>query len=191
MARHLTKNELLAQMREVSKREDTIRGTAFATISILINYTLWKSEKWGQTKLTEYNRRMSDLYCSDPSDEEIEKMHQILVEKFNIPIEIHLFKECDNPYKKSKAYRYTMNQRLMEVENQQKIWCRRCLIMSYRVLMDMGYGNKRLNRVKDYANQILNSVMTESGIAMKMSEELALEMGIGIEMPTYKPRIRY
>ncbi len=72
----------------------------------------------------------------------------------------------------------------MEAEDEINRCSQKYLLIHFNVLMDMGYGKKRLVRVKDAMNLKLKDVGDPMGKgAMEMRQELMDGVGIVIEMP--------
>ena len=72
----------------------------------------------------------------------------------------------------------------MDAEDEINRCSQKYLLIHFNVLIDMGYGKKRLIRVKDAMNRKLKEVVDPMGKgAMEMRQELMDGVGIIIEMP--------
>lgn len=72
----------------------------------------------------------------------------------------------------------------MEAEDEINRCSQKYLLIHFNVLMDIGYGKKRLIQVKDAMNQKLKEVCDPMRKdAMEMRQELMDGVGIIIEMP--------
>lgn len=129
----------------------------------------------------EYNERVREYYDTDL---DIWALSDRLYDVTDFTVEVKYHKAQNNRNKKSKRYRHSMEQKLMEAEDEINRCSQKYLLIHFNVLMDMGYGKKRLVRVKDSMNQKLEEIgdlMGES--AMKMRDDLIDGAGIIIEMP--------
>ena len=181
MKKHLSKNELLQQMKYVSKMRSKATSAPFTTMSVLSNWTLWKTEGWGNIRLADYNQRVADYYAEEY---DMTALSDRLMQKADFSVEVKYHTYDDNCYKKSKKYRHTMEQKLMEADDEINRCSQKYLLIHFNVLMDMGYGKIRLNRVKDAMNENLNQYRSDIDISvMDWRRELVEKVGIYIEMP--------
>ena len=179
--KHLTKNELLWQLKHTADVRKRASASSFTMMAILGNYVLWKTESWYQKRLVEYNERVRTYYEKDP---DLEALSRRLNDTAGFTIEVQYHQPHDNCYKKTKKYRHDMEQKLMEAEDRINRCSQKYLLIHFSVLMDMGYGKKRLNRVKDAMNRKLTEISDPMGKgAMEMRQELMDGVGIIIEMP--------
>lgn len=179
--KHLTKTEILEQLKYTANIRKKASGAPFTGMAILGNYILWKTEGWYQKHLAEYNERVKEYYDMDI---DIKALSKRLYDAADFAVEVKYHKVQDNQCKKSQRYRQIMEQKLMDAEDEINRCSQKYLLIHFNALMDMGYGKKRLNRVKDAMNKKLNDIEDPMGEdAMKMRQELIDEMGIYIEMP--------
>lgn len=179
--RHLTRDELLQQLKHTANVRRKAASAPFTGMAILGNYVLWKTEGWRQKRLAEYNERVRYYYNSDP---DIKVLSDRLFEKSEFTVEVRYHQEQDNRYKKSHRYHHDMEKKLMDAEDEINRCSQKYLLIHFNVLMDMGYGRKRLIRVKDAMNQMLEDIGDPMGKdAMVLRQELMDGVGIIIEMP--------
>lgn len=179
--KHLTRGELLQQLKHTANVRRKAASAPFTGMAILGNYVLWKTEGWYQKRLAEYNDRVKDYYDADP---DIEALSDRLFEKSEFTVEVQYHQEQDNHYKKSHRYRHEMEKKLMDAEDEINRCSQKYLLIHFNVLIDLGYGRKRLIRVKDAMNQKLKEIGDPMGMgAMEMRQELIDGVGIVIEMP--------
>ena len=179
--KHLTKVELLQQLKHTANVRRKASSAPFTGMAILGNYILWKTEGWYQKRLAEYNERVREYYDMD-IDIKVLSNRLYKAAEFNVEVEYH--KAQDNQYKKSRRYRHSMEQKLMEAEDEINLCSQKYQLIHFNVLIDMGYGKKRLNRVKDAMNRKLEEVSNPMGKgAMEMRQELMDGVGVIIEMP--------
>ncbi len=174
--KHLTKVELLQQLKHTANVRRKASSAPFTGMAILGNYILWKTEGWYQKRLAEYNERVREYYDMD-IDIKVLSNRLYKAAEFNVEFEYH--KAQDNQYKKSRRYRHSMEQKLMEAEDEINLCSQKYLLIHFNVLIDMGYGKKRLNRVKDAMNRKLEEVSNPMGKgAMEMRQELMDGVGV-------------
>ena len=179
--RHIPKDELLQQLKHTANVCRKASSAPFTGMAIISNYILWKTECWYQKRLAEYNQRVKAYYDADP---DISELHDRLYNVADFTVEVEYHNAQDNRYKKSWRYRHSMEQKLMDAEDEINRCSQKYLLIHFNVLMDMGYGKKRLNRVKDAMNLKLKEVGDPMGKdAMEMRQELIDGVGIIIEMP--------
>lgn len=179
--KHLTKTELLQQLRYAANVRRKASSAPFTGMAILGNYILWKTEGWGQKRLAKYNAKVAEYYSAEP---DVQKLSNRLNHKADFTIEVVYHSENDNRYQKSKKYRYSMEQKLMDAEDEINRCSQKYLLIHFNVLMDMGYGKARLTRIKDAMNEKLKENSDPMGTgAMEMRRELMDGVGICIEMP--------
>lgn len=179
--KHLTKLELLQQLKYTANVRRKAASAPFTGMAILGNYILWKTEGWGQKRLAEYNDRVKEYYDVEP---DIWKLSDRLNKKADFTIEVAYHQESDNRYRKTKKYRRDMEQKLMDAEDEINRCSQKYLLIHFNVLMDMGFAKKCLTRVKDAMNKKLAEVSDPMGTgAMQMRRELMDGVGICIEMP--------
>lgn len=185
MKRHLSKNEILAKMKEVQKLKNSSDKTPFTGMSTLCNYVLWKKEGWYQKKLGEYNEKVlaywEQLYTGEI---ELQTLSDRLWDKADFKIEFVPYTEKDIVTKKKNSFLYEMEKRVIDANNTINEVSARHFTIHFNVLMDMGYGKKRLERNKDYLNGMLGVISSASDQRiMDLHRELYEEAGIYIEMP--------
>lgn len=181
MKKHLTKDEILKQMRHTANVCKKSSSAPFTGMAILSNYVLWQEEGWGQKRLADYNQRVAEYYKREP---DIKQLSDRLMGKAEFSVEVGYHQESDNRYKKADKYRYAMEQKLMDAEDEINRCSQKYLLIHFNVLMDIGYGKTRLTRNKDAMNRQLYAVKDPMGDgAMVMRKKLMDGVGIVIEMP--------
>lgn len=185
MAKHLTKAELLAQIKHTANVSRKSASAPFTGMAILCNYVLWKTEGYGQKRLADFNQMVNDYYERDMEDElDVKELADRLMEKAEFVVEWEPHKESDNHYSKHKKYRHFMEQKLLDAEDEINRCSTKYLLIQFNVLMDCGWGKVRLTRYKDALNKQLWQVKDPNGDgALRMRAELMNGTGIIIEMP--------
>ena len=170
-------------VQETKKLTASSESTAFTGIATLCNYVLWHDEKWSQNKLIEYHTAVTE-YDRKFYDGEItiEQMSKRLWDKAGFTIE-YVPQAEEDTYLKNKFFR-DMEQRTIKAGNIINEMSQQYLLIYFNVLMDSGYGKKRLNRVKDNLNKWLDITSKDTGKKiMDLHRELVDKVGIYVEMP--------
>ena len=184
MAKHnMSKAELLRRYKEAKTAKAGCDKAPFTAIATLCNYILWKEEKWYQKKLAEYNQRVHDCdRMMDDGEITIDDIRKRLWDKAGFDVQV--VDEEQKYSKKTKNFVQRMEREIVEANNQVNNMSARYILIHYSVLMDMGYGNKRLNRNMGYVNEWLRRTSREGDISiMQLHKELFQDAGIFIEMP--------
>ena len=188
MAKHLTKNEILAKCKQLQEAKHYADKSPFTGMATLCNWVLWKEEKWYPKKLAEYNSRVAE-YDRRIDDGEItlSSIRERLKAKADFDVDMVQFSYSDiRVSEKKNRFLYRLEKGMVDANNTINEISVRYILMHYAVLMDMGYGSKRLNRNKDSVNRWLERV-TEPGEhgdrILDLRRKLIDEAGIFIEMP--------
>lgn len=163
--------ELLDRLKAAREQERVAWRAPFSATAILFNYTLLKDEKMSRTKLAEYNEKFAAL---ESATGDIQALNDKLWEKAGWRVEYGSFDRvarCRNLEDRLRNHEADCNNHINEE-------CTRCFVIGFNVLMSMGYGAKRLTRVKDALCKYLDSDIS----AAELNRELIKE-GIIIEMP--------
>ena len=185
--RQLTKNEILSRIKQVKLMTINSYRAPFTAMSVLCNYILWTEEKWGQTKLARYNQQVADYESKlDKEEIDIQGLSKRLMDKAEFTVEHVAWTEKDIKARK-KSFMYEMEKMTLESENKINELSSRYLLINFNVLMDEGYGKKRLDRFKNYLNTYFENIYTDDGThIMEFRQKLIDEVGIFIEMPSYE-----
>ena len=188
MAKHLTKNELLAKCKRLQEAKHYANKSPFTGMATLCNWVLWKEEQWYQKKLADYNSRVAD-YDRRIDDGEItlSSIRSRLKEKagFDVDVVDFTYDHLQN-LKKKNRFLYELEKGMIDADNLINEISARYMLCHYAVLMDLGYGSKRLNRNKDWVNRWLDDVTApgeQGDKILDLRRKLIEEAGIYIEMP--------
>ena len=185
MAKHLTKNEILRKYAELQQlRRNAIRAP-FTGMATLCNWVLWKEEGWYQKKLAEYNQRVLEYNrLVDDGIVLLEDIRCRIKEKAGFDVMYVEFTEADIKVPKKDKMLYSLELEIMAANNTINELSTRYMLIHYQVLMDMGYGEKRLNRNMENVNRWLRNVTDDEGDRiMDLRQQLIDGVGIYIEMP--------
>ena len=185
--RPLTKNEILAKTKQLQMLKQSSYRSPFTGMSVLCNYTLWHDEKWYQKKLGEYNNAVAEYDRKlDAEETTLEEMSKRLWDKAEFTVEWVEFSEKDITVSKKDKFMYSVEKQIIGYNNVINQMSTRYFLIHFNVLMDMGYGKKRLERNKDLINDNLRNIHTDDGTRiMDLRKELIEKAGIEIEMPTF------
>jgi hypothetical protein len=183
--KHLTKDELLSMTKEIQTLKKSSNRSPFTGMATLCNYVLWKDEKWYQKKLVAYNQAVAEYdQRLDAEEVTIKDMSDRLWNKADFTVEYVEFTEKDIRVSPKNKFFYAMEKHRIECDNTINEMSTRYMLIHFNVLMDMGYGKKRLERNKDYINARLQTVtVVEGEKIMDLHRELIEGAGIEIEMP--------
>lgn len=185
MAKHLSKKELFAELKSVSRLSVTRERSSFTTMAIISNYVLWKSEKYTQGKLAKYNQLVAEYYEKIERGEITkEYMSNRLMDKVGWTCHNVKFTMDDYKPENNKLLKQ-LTKKMVEVDNDISEAGTIYNLIFFNVLMDCGFGKVRLNRVNDAIGELLRHLEVESKRAIDLHNELINEVGICIEMPKY------
>lgn len=183
--KHLTKNEILARVKKVRDLKNHADKALFTGMATLCNYVLWKDEGWYQKKLADYNQRVAEYDRQLDSEEiSLEIISNRLMEKAGFTVEYVPYTYDGIAVSKKSGFLYEMEKEIVDSDNNINALSVRYTLIHYQVLMDMGYGEKRLNRNRDFVNARLARINVEDGSRFAdLHRELLDGAGIYIEMP--------
>ena len=175
-------------MRESKRLLNHSNKSTFTGMVTVCNYTLWKNEGWYQKKLADYNAAFAVYETKiDNGELTLKELQDRLWDKADFSVEYVEFTEKDIHSRKN-SFMYGIEKQVMEANNIINELSARYFLMHFNVLMDMGYGKKRLERNKDQINELLNTITSDEEDKSKkrimdLHKELYEEAGIYIEMP--------
>lgn len=183
--RQMTKDELLGMMKHSAKNTVLSDRAPFTGMSVLCNYVLWKTEKFTQGKLTEYNRQAAAFDIQlDTGLASLIGMSDRLMKKAGFTIEYIPIEKKDIKVSRRNQVFYQAALNKLEAENRVNEMSTRYLIIAFNALMNMGYGEKRLTRFKDALNELLGEAQQDDGKKLlALRQELIDGVGVFIEMP--------
>ncbi len=187
MKKHLTRNELLAKCKRLQEAKHYADKSPFTGMATLCNWVLWNDENWYPKKLAEYNSRVAEYDRRlDDGDVTLGSIRVRLKEKADFEVDMVRFSYDGIRVSKKNSFLYNIEKGLVDANNVINEVSVRYMLMHYGVLMDMGYGSKRLNRNKDFVNKWLERT-TEPGEhgdrILDLRRKLLDGAGVYIEMP--------
>lgn len=175
--KHLTKSELLYHYSGLSRMKRFGVGVAYRDSAIMVNYLLYKEECFRESKLVGFNQLVLNKYKENKSIEDINRKLHI---KAGFTLEPTEIKEKDI----QKTGNALIDRQRIALINEDIMMQReteKYVIYSYDALCDMGYGKKRLNRVRQYMHRYADAVTSEK--IEEMQKELFDKVGLVIELP--------
>ena len=155
----------------------------FTGMMTMFCYVLWKDYKYSQTKLSDFCKLMAK-YDSEYEGLSFENLSKRLFDYADWTVEYKEFTVNDFPRYKSKvAMKYIEEQVLCNNEINEK--STRYITYGFNVLIDCGFGKKKLTNLKDKFQKRMEDVTKDErteGI-MDMWKELVDKAGIYIERP--------
>lgn len=173
----IVRNELLLKHLEACRDS----GASFTVAAVSSNYVIWKNEKFYPKLLVEYNtltRKKWDEFEEDKVDDYNQKIYDTC--GFMVDVEKH-----QQPKKKPQGYLGVLRARYNEAEDAVNTEFQKYMICSYLALMEMGYGNKRMNRINDEIVKTFNECLNKERSMSALRKELE-DYGVYIEFSLEK-----
>lgn len=180
---HKTRAELLHELNYAAKCRRNSHSASFSGLVVHLTHILVFEEHWRPGQITKLHQAISDGLASDSFD--VEAANIRLKEKTGLNIEIIKHTDADIEASKKQKYRYMMEKKLNEAEDEINEYCQRWLLIAYSYLMDNGFGSKRINRINEALREALNC--SDCGVVDKKVFGLWQELisaGYYIEMPS-------
>lgn len=179
---HKTRAELLHELNYTAKCRRNSHSASFSGLAVHLTHILVFEEHWRPGQITKLHQAISDGLKNDSLD--IEEANARLKDKTGLNIEIIKHTDADIEASKKQKYRYMMEKKLNEAEDEINEYCQRWLLIAYSYLMDNGFGSKRINRINEALREALN--YSDCGVVDKKVFTLWHELisaGYYIEMP--------
>lgn len=151
MKRHLTKEEILFRMRQKKVATESAKHTTPMVISTMALYTLSKIEKFSSNELVKFQS-----YMIEHINDDIEEANVLIERKASWRIEL----ENDESMRMKKTgnkFWDDLNQNINDLDYSIYAYAQMYItIMMKYLIVNKGYGKKRLTRVKDELNKMLS-----------------------------------
>lgn len=183
--RPLTKDEILAAVKEVERKKLTAEVSPFSVCVVIANTVLGR-EGWGQERLMRYNDAAQE-YRWDLEDGVItlEQLQQRIHDKGGFDVWQEEFTEADIHANKKDKFAYSLEKQIMNANNSINAYVTRYSVIFFNVLIDMGWGEKRLNRIMEAYNQVYTDMVDGKVDFMTMYRELKEKKYVQVELPNY------
>ena len=179
---HKTRAELLHELNYTTKCRRNSYSASFSGLSVYLTHILVFQEHWRPGQIQKLHQAIADGLADESFD--IDAANARLKEKTGVAFEVVKHEDSDIHVNRKKKYRYMMEQKLNEAEDEICMYCMRWCLIAYSYLMDNGFGRKRINRISDALKECLEksvSGVVDAKVAV-MWNELAVA-GYLIEMP--------
>lgn len=186
---HKTRAELLHELNYTAKCRRNSYSASFSGLSVYLTHILVFQEHWRQGQIVKLHQAIAEGLENELFD--VDAANARLKEKTGVAFEVVMHKDSDIHVSRKKKYRYMMEQKLNEAENEIITYCMRWCLIAYSYLMDNGFGSKRINRINDALEDCLEKSvcgvvdvkvvvmareLEDAGYIIEMPKELILQM---------------
>ena len=179
---HKTRAELLHELNYTAKCRRNSYSASFSGLSVYLTHILVFQEHWRPGQIVKLHQTIAEGLEDESFD--VDAANARLKEKTGVAFEVVMHEDSDIHVSRKKKYRYMMEQKLNEAENEIITYCMRWCLIAYSYLMDNGFGSKRINRINDALKDCLEKLVcgvVDVKVAV-MARELE-DAGYVIEMP--------
>ena len=174
---HKTRAELLHELNYTAKCRRNSYSASFSGLSVYLTHILVFQEHWRQGQIVKLHQAIAEGL-------EDESANARLKEKTGVAFEVVRHEDSDIHVNRKKKYRYMMEQKLNEAEDEICTYCMRWCLIAYSYLMDNGFGSKRINRINDALKDCLEkSVCGVVDVKVAVMARELEDAGYVIEMP--------
>lgn len=179
---HKTRAELLHELNYTAKCRRNSYSASFSGLSVYLTHILVFQEHWRPGQIVKLHQAIAKGLEDESFD--VDAANARLKEKTGVAFEVVMHEDSDIHVSRKKKYRYMMEQKLNEAENEIITYCMRWCLIAYSYLMDNGFGSKRINRINDALKDCLEKSVC--GVVDVKVAVMAWELedaGYVIEMP--------
>ena len=181
--RHLTKDEIIRNMKMSKLQEKSSYRSPFTAMSIIFNLALHESARYGGNKLSEFNMKVNDYYYNDDFDEE--EISKRILNKLGwsivfAPIDISEYRLTGNKFQDA------LTRKKFESDNRINLESKKYMLIAFASMIDMGLTPKKIETIKNKVAKLLNESTAEDSERriMDMHQQLFDKTGVYIEKPT-------
>ena len=179
---HKTRAELLHELNYTAKCRRNSYSASFSGLSVYLTHILVFQEHWRQGQIVKLHQAIAEGLEDESFD--VDAANARLKEKTGVAFEVVRHEDSDIHVNRKKKYRYMMEQKLNETENEIITYCMRWCLIAYSYLMDNGFGSKRINRINDALKDCLEkSVCGVVDVKVAVMARELEDAGYVIEMP--------
>ena len=179
---HKTRAELLHELNYTAKCRRNSYSASFSGLSVYLTHILVFQEHWRQGQIVKLHQAIAEGLEDESFD--VDAANARLKEKTGVAFEVVRHEDSDIHVSRKKKYRYMMEQKLNEAENETCTYCMRWCLIAYSYLMDNGFGSKRINRINDALKDCLEkSVCGVVDVKVAVMARELEDAGYVIEMP--------
>lgn len=179
---HKTRAELLHELNYTAKCRRNSYSASFSGLSVYLTHILVFQEHWRPGQIVKLHQAIAKGLEDESFDVDVANAR--LKEKTGVAFEVVMHEDSDIHVSRKKKYRYMMEQKLNEAENEIITYCMRWCLIAYSYLMDNGFGSKRINRINDALKDCLEkSVCGVVDVKVAVMARELEDAGYVIEMP--------
>lgn len=179
---HKTRAELLHELNYTAKCRRNSYSASFSGLSVYLTHILVFQEHWRPGQIVKLHQAIAEGLEDESFD--VDAANARLKEKTGVAFEVVMHEDSDIHVSRKKKYRYMMEQKLNEAENEIITYCMRWCLIAYSYLMDNGFGSKRINRINDALKDCLEkSVCGVVDVKVAVMARELEDAGYVIEMP--------
>ena len=179
---HKTRAELLHELNYTAKCRRNSYSASFSGLSVYLTHILVFQEHWRPGQIVKLHQAIAEGLEDESFD--VDAATARLKEKTGVAFEVVMHEDSDIHVSRKKKYRYMMEQKLNEAENEIITYCMRWCLIAYSYLMDNGFGSKRINRINDALKDCLEkSVCGVVDVKVAVMARELEDAGYVIEMP--------
>ena len=179
---HKTRAELLHELNYTAKCRRNSYSASFSGLSVYLTHILVFQEHWRPGQIVKLHQAIAEGLEDESFD--VDAANARLKEKTGVAFEVVMHEDSDIHVSRKKKYRYMMEQKLNEAEDEIHTYCMRWCLIAYSYLMDNGFGSKRINRINDALKDCLEkSVCGVVDVKVAVMARELEDAGYVIEMP--------
>lgn len=179
---HKTRAELLHELNYTAKCRRNSYSASFSGLSVYLTHILVFQEHWRPGQIVKLHQAIAEGLEDESFD--VDAANARLKEKTGVAFEVVMHKDSDIHVSRKKKYRYMMEQKLNEAEDEIHTYCMRWCLIAYSYLVDNGFGSKRINRINDALKDCLEkSVCGVVDVKVAVMARELEDAGYVIEMP--------
>lgn len=179
---HKTRAELLHELNYTAKCRRNSYSASFSGLSVYLTHILVFQEHWRPGQIVKLHQAIAEGLEDESFD--VDAANARLKEKTGVAFEVVMHEDSDIHVSRKKKYRYMMEQKLNEAEDEIRTYCIRWCLIAYSYLMDNGFGSKRINRINDALKDCLEkSVCGVVDVKVAVMARELEDAGYVIEMP--------
>ena len=179
---HKTRAELLHELNYTAKCRRNSYSASFSGLSVYLTHILVFQEHWRPGQIVKLHQAIAKGLEDESFD--VDAANARLKEKTGVAFEVVMHEDSDIHVSRKKKYRYMMEQKLNEAEDEIHTYCKRWCLIAYSYLMDNGFGSKRINRINDALKDCLEkSVCGVVDVKVAVMARELEDAGYVIEMP--------
>jgi hypothetical protein len=175
--------ELSKLLLETRRLKQSANRSPYTVILTILCYGLWKDYRYSQRKLADFCRKFAEY-----DERYFDKPYQTLVDELynyaDWKVEHVKYTKDDYPHYKSKVMQASVEEQ-MRCANEINALSTRYFTYGFYILIEDGFGVKKLTNFKDKAQKRIQSITGDmrTGTINDLWKELATGAGIYIEKP--------